>query len=878
MLTPETTAKTEGPLLGASSILGINDSLLNNNTSITKKNNFLSTERPIKKLSNYISLESKNLFLERNKSALQDYEKFLKITKNNTVKSKNSKNNFLEHYYKYPYKDNPKLIIGSYNTKILGNNDISLNKKYKVDIIGVDEGYIHLPTSHNNEFSKILNIKDSINLEHDKNIKEDLTIPKIKNYKNKSVLKLNNNKINFSHELLKKKLNKKKHKVNLALLDKGEEFISKIGLVQDENGQLNKNKNNLEKIKENFEEQNNFIYEIKKLENWDFEHCQKDALKKYLSKENISNILKKPENSQMKWYLDMKNDKKQLKLMNRNKHLKEFFMKIEEEQKAIFLQSFSVNKKAFNFDIFENDINEVGLDKKEEKIQIRQIQFYKDVMKEKFKIEEMFHNELTNCAEEVHFTRIKKKKTMIKLFEISQKKNEVYKEEQNIKKIFQRNMGKMNEYNDVLSILSKVALEKEKQKNKNKNKNDSNEKSKSPKREKKNSPMKKISSKISAKILNAIHLENITNENKKKAFKRSSLIVNNVFLEKEKKPKQKFNLEKLDLTAFNEKADLFQLQSDLIAQKNEIQNEYNKNMVKIAETKNDLDFKFKQTKLEIQNLNAYFRKAKSNLDLRIQTLSGYYYQILKQGIDVRKNGLTWVVVKLMELNSYIDKHYFPSFLDEEQISYILRVGVKIHELNELIKLFQILKEKQKILRDKHIEAEVKKEKEIQNKNFINLIKNSNNKIGNNYTKYIEDIQVKYENVINICLNENREEANINKIKDELKEQILKSKYDDELELLNEPELYFIPGTLAEFFKKDKRFRLYFDDVYYLNDEINKRKKNILEEKKNELSIFRNKYNLDDISIKTKDKIGNKITNSIKNEQIYAALFGNGISL
>jgi hypothetical protein len=301
-------------------------------------------------------------------------------------------------------------------------------------------------------------------------------------------------------------------------------------------------------------------------------------------------------------------------------------------------------------------------------------------------------------------------------------------------------------------------------------------------------------------------------------------------------------------------------------------------MVKIAETKNDLDFKFKQTKLEIQNLNAYFRKAKSNLDLRIQTLSGYYYQILKQGIDVRKNGLTWVVVKLMELNSYIDKHYFPSFLDEEQISYILRVGVKIHELNELIKLFQILKEKQKILRDKHIDEEVKKEKEIQNKNFINLIKNNNNKIGNNYTKYIEDIQVKYENVINICLNENREEANINKIKDELKEQILKSKYDDELELLNEPELYFIPGTLAEFFEKDKRFRLYFDDVYYLNDEINKRKKNILEEKKNELSIFRNKYNLDDISIKAKDKIGNKITNSIKNEQIYAALFGNGISL
>ena len=38
------------------------------------------------------------------------------------------------------------------------------------------------------------------------------------------------------------------------------------------------------------------------------------------------------------------------------------------------------------------------------------------------------------------------------------------------------------------------------------------------------------------------------------------------------------------------------------------------------------------------------------------------------------------------------------------------------------------------------------------------------KIGNDYMEYIEEIQRKYENVINICLNETREEANIIKIK------------------------------------------------------------------------------------------------------------------
>ena len=90
----------------------------------------------------------------------------------------------------------------------------------------------------------------------------------------------------------------------------------------------------------------------------------------------------------------------------------------------------------------------------------------------------------------------------------------------------------------------------------------------------------------------------------------------------------------------------------------------------------------------------------------------------------------------MELRAYVDKHYLPLFLDDEQMSYILRVGVKIHELNELIKLFQILKEKQKILRDKHLNEELKKEKEIQSTQFKSLVKENKKKIGNNYTKYM----------------------------------------------------------------------------------------------------------------------------------------------
>ena len=191
MVTPETTAKTEGPTLGTSSILGANDSLLNN-TSTYKKNNTLTNEQPVKKLSNYISRDINKIFLEKNKSALQDYEKFLKVIKRNNTISKKRKNNFIDHYYKSPYKENPKLIIASYNTKILGNNEVPINKKYKVDIVGVDEGYIHLPPFNHNEFGRILSEQDNYDYDENKNINENLEIPKINNNnsKNKKIIKI----------------------------------------------------------------------------------------------------------------------------------------------------------------------------------------------------------------------------------------------------------------------------------------------------------------------------------------------------------------------------------------------------------------------------------------------------------------------------------------------------------------------------------------------------------------------------------------------------------------------------------------------------------------------------------------------------------------
>ena len=122
----------------------------------------------------------------------------------------------------------------------------------------------------------------------------------------------------------------------------------------------------------------------------------------------------------MKWLVEIKNDKEQLKLMRRNKHLFDFLTQIDKEQQAIIMQSMNLNKKGFNFEIFGNnnidnkkkniyyktmennksEKNEMDLINDEDNSNnntngnVSQVEFYRQVMKEKIKVEEMFHLEL----------------------------------------------------------------------------------------------------------------------------------------------------------------------------------------------------------------------------------------------------------------------------------------------------------------------------------------------------------------------------------------------------------------------------------------------------------------------------------------------------
>ena len=845
-------SKSTNPTKWQQTKLSKNNELKVNNSSKTLDNRGSS-------LSNYMDLSATNFFITKNKNLLHDYDRYLQVKrerKKGIVFSALKKISYEEKkkvetfnlYNKHPFNDDPRLIMSNYN--LLKDFTVEEKTVAKNRILGVDEGLIKLP--------KLNKDTNYINLFLGHNAFDRLLITaketKDDNIEKERMLTLNENILSKNKNIFLSKRNK-----NPSTLDRGQETFyfyanleNRFKTKSERNMEKIKNLiearkyKNIEKRKENYENNLIYNYEIKCLDNWDFEHITKTNDLKNDSK--FKKFLNDVDNSQMKWIIEIKNDKEQLKLMRRNRHLFDFLTQIDKEQQAMVMQNMSLYKKGFNFDIFnkeepkekneenicKTEINNVSDILNEEEVEnnnVSQVEFYRQVMKEKKKLEEMFHGEVRTVAEECYITNLNKKKCVIDSFNILQELNGLTKKEENIKQIYNRKVK---------------SLQKRKRKEKKKKVVD-------------NKLGVNMGSLISAKNNNFLSL---IKDTKKESTSKNS--------------EDDIQSEKTTSKSIN-----FQKQSLFLAEKNALDNEYNEQITELTNQKLQLNENYKKLNKEVKYWDAIHKKEKSKLEQRIKALSTYYYQILKKGIDVRHTGLTWVIVRLLELGAFVDKPHFPSFLNDEQILYLMKIGTKTYELSEFIKLFQILKRKQKSLREKHLNDNIKKEKMNELRNYRKSIKKMKNYvIGNDYMEYIEEIQRKYENVINICLNENKEESNIAKISYDLKQYILQDKTEEEQEQGKNKklELLFIPGSLSEYFAQDKRFRQYFDDVFYLNDEINKRRDILSKEKQAYLNQYRSKILRGALFGSADNDNKYKRKKSKENEIIYAALFGNGISI
>ena len=717
-----------------------------------------------------------NKFIIKNKEALYDYNKLLKKMKDPDFmngKYKNyqeTKDIFNIQYNTANFKKNPKQIINSYNIELIGNN-IEKKIKYKSRILGVDEGLIQLPKVFSDPNINLFKTQMEI---YDKKKKKNQSRNKILTETSKENSK--KSKKAFSQD----KIIEEKEKKNL-----------KNNNIKSKNKDLNEEKEN--KI-EQYENSIQMINEIKKLDSWDMRHANR-GIKRYQTHGTMKHILSSLVQGNMRWLLEIKNDPQKLKVISRNKYLKDFFNKIDQNQNAIFLQSMNIQKEEFNFDIFEKG----NLDNKKDEIlrkkRENQIDYYREAIKEKIKVEDILKNDLSNIAQGIYEAKIEKKKLIIQLYDESLKINEIYKKKKQLKEEFDK---KMEELTNELLI-------------ENNNNNFNN---------------------------NKIH--------KKKSDKKEK--GKNLFVKKEQLLKK----------------------NEVLFKQKELKKNIEENFEELENEKNEIDFNIEEINNEINQAKEEIKRGKMKLNQRIQVIRQYYFDILKHGIDVRRNGLVWVIVQLITLNSIIEKSHFPIFLNDLQIDYLLTISYKQYDINELIKLFQILKEKQKSFREDFIKQE-KINKEKEKKKLIEK-RSSIRKSGGDFTEFIEDIAKQYENVINICLNENKEEKYINEISEKLKKDILNIyKEDEEEENSNEKkevnELYFLPGSLAEFFNKNQKFRIYFDDIVFLNSEIIKKEHELKELKEKELKNF-----------KAKLKEEKNKRNSIENQLIFSALFGNGISV
>ena len=427
---------------------------------IKKNNSSKALENPGSSLANFLNFNNKNYFVTKNKNLLHDYDRYLQVKRErkkgivfSALKKisyeEKKKNETFNLYNKYPFNEDPRLIMSNYN--LLKEYTVEEKTVAKNRILGVDEGYIKLP--------KLNKDTNYINLFLGHNAMERTLFSVTKDNKgdngeNERLLTLNENSLNKN--LLLSKRNK-----NPMLLDRGQEFCSYFANLNNRfktksEKNMEKIKNmievrkykNIEKKKENYENKLQFNYEIKCLDNWDFEHVTKTNDLKNDSK--FKNFLNEVDNSQMKWIIEIKNDKEQLKLMRRNRHLFDFLTQIDKEQQAMLMQNMSLYKKGFNFDIFNgeesevknnetvcktenNNVNNSGLLLNEEEVSnnnISQVEFYRQVMKEKKKLEEMFQGELRTVAEECYITNLNKKNCVINAFEITQELTALSKKEE----------------------------------------------------------------------------------------------------------------------------------------------------------------------------------------------------------------------------------------------------------------------------------------------------------------------------------------------------------------------------------------------------------------------------------------------------------------
>ena len=341
---------------------------------------------------------------------------------------------------------------------------------------------------------------------------------------------------------------------------------------------------------------------------------------------------------------------------------------------------------------------------------------------------------------------------------------------------------------------------------------------------------------------------------------------------KKKKTKNDLNNE-IKVLEFRRKNRMSTINNQMKKGLDKIREEYNLKFEELYKKKEKLE-----TQLNIINSELNYYKNINEELLREHQL--YYLDILKKGRDFRNDGLVWVVKNLFELKINLEYHHFPKYLTHEQIDYLKKLAYLILEENELKIILKVLKKKQKDNRenakieymnffDTITKEDVTKNKNERNKNNIIDEKKSYDEetllVKQEIDKKFIKVYQNNEEALKIYLTRSLEDEKLQKIIYYIKKAALYS--NNKTDFIKENKISIIEAFLGKTKNKDL-FELIINITKRLN-EIELNKKAMINKEKEYFLDRLKKIDANNNNAQTLDYIYNK-------ELIKNCLFGKKI--
>ena len=185
---------------------------------------------------------------------------------------------------------------------------------------------------------------------------------------------------------------------------------------------------------------------------------------------------------------------------------------------------------------------------------------------------------------------------------------------------------------------------------------------------------------------------------------KKTILINSIFSPKRERDSLPFLLNKNNTLDEKNK-----IESILSKHKKDMKSKKNLALMKFAQLKEkrkELIKKIKTNENELKTLREEKNKIRNEL-------LSHYHNILHEGNDIRKDGLSWVIQAIWNLKSEVLPSYLPKFLDEESIEFLLNFSNKKIKLKDMYKTLQIISQK------------INENKNSLNINFINNDNNNN---------------------------------------------------------------------------------------------------------------------------------------------------------